>query len=191
VAHGAAPGIDDLSTGSPPCLLSASSAEVNMQGVWAGMVAGAAGTAALNVTTYGEMLARGRAASEVPAQTAEALAGKAGVHFGTGSRSDARREAAGTLLGYVAGIGVGAIYGLVLPPWRSSLALAGLALGGAAMLAGDVPAIASRVTDPRDWGVAGWIQDVVPHLVYGLVAAAVFEAIAPRRRRIRRAWRRR
>jgi xanthosine utilization system XapX-like protein len=159
-----------------------------MQGVWAGMVAGAAGTAALNAVSYGDMLARGRAASDVPARTAEALAAKAGVRFGTGAPSDARREAAGALLGYAAGIGVGALYGLVRPRWRAPLALAGLALGGAAMLAGDVPPIASRVTDPRTWGATGWIGDAVPHLAYGLVAAAVFEAIAPRAR-ARRRWR--
>jgi hypothetical protein len=41
------------------------------------------------------------------------------------------------------------------------------------MAGSNVPMTALGVTDPRSWGAAGWISDVVPHLAYGLVTAAV------------------
>jgi hypothetical protein len=35
------------------------------------------------------------------------------------------------------------------------------------------PMTALGITDPRRWSPAAWISDVVPHLAYGLVTAAV------------------
>lgn len=37
-------------------------------------------------------------------------------------------------------------------------------------------------TVARTWGAAGWLSDVVPHVVYGLVTALAFDAIASERR---------
>jgi hypothetical protein len=34
------------------------------------------------------------------------------------------------------------------------------------------------VTDPKTWGTAGWLADIVPHVVYGLTVVAVFDAIS-------------
>jgi hypothetical protein len=56
--------------------------------------------------------------------------------------------------------------------------LAGLLLGAAAMASSDVPAIKLGVTDPAEWGTSGWLADIIPHLAYGLVTAAVYEALA-------------
>ena len=50
-----------------------------LQRVWMGLVAGAAGTVALNVATYADMSLRGRASSSVPAKTAGKIAARAGV----------------------------------------------------------------------------------------------------------------
>ena len=36
------------------------------------------------------------------------------------------------------------------------------------------------VNDPRTWGAAGWVSDVLPHLAYGLAAATAYEALAGR-----------
>jgi hypothetical protein len=46
------------------------------------------------------------------------------------------------------------------------------------MAASDVPIAATGASDPRTWGVSGWLSDLIPHLVYGLVTAATFDAIA-------------
>jgi hypothetical protein len=48
------------------------------------------------------------------------------------------------------------------------------------MAASDLPAAALRVTDPRTWGAAGWVSDLLSHLAYGLATATVYEALAGR-----------
>lgn len=35
------------------------------------------------------------------------------------------------------------------------------------------------VTDPRSWSVGAWVSDVVPHLAYGAVTAAVLRRLLP------------
>ena len=45
-----------------------------------------------------------------------------------------------------------------------------------AMLAGNAPMTALRLTDPRQWSAADWASDVVPHVAYGAVAAGVLAA---------------
>ena len=94
------------------------------RGVLAGLVAGAAGTVALNVATYADMAIRGRPASGVPSQMAGILAERAGIDL-SGGRGEAakeqaehRKSGAGALLGYGSGLGVGAAYGLLSPLLR-------------------------------------------------------------------------
>jgi hypothetical protein len=160
-----------------------------------GMAAGAAGTVALDMTTYADMVIRGRPSSGVPAQ----LAGKVtdalhvdlqGDNAGqqAGQMAEQRRSGLGALFGYMAGLGIGAAYGLLRPRWKQvPLPVAGAAVGLAAMVTSDVPAVTSGVTDPRAWGTSGWLADLIPHLVYGFVTVATFEAYGQRRRR-RPAW---
>jgi|SRR5690348_14537313 len=153
-----------------------------------GTAAGAAGTVALNVTTYADMALRGRPASEVPAEVAGTLAEKVGLRLDEQAQSGQqevaqkaknRESGLGALLGYVAGLGVGTAYGLIRPRLNgSSRLLAGAALGMAAMAAGDLPGIVLGKTNPRTWGTKGWLADIVPHLAYGLVTATVYEAFA-------------
>ena len=45
------------------------------------------------------------------------------------------------------------------------------------MVASEGPATALAATDPRRWGVRGWISDIVPHAIYGLVTVAIVDAI--------------
>jgi hypothetical protein len=148
-----------------------------------GLIAGAAGTMALDVTTYGDMLLRGRAASNVPADIAGRMAQWLGIAALSPERKDEatgnRRAAAGALLGYATGMGIGGAYGLlrsgggrVTPP------LAGAAVGLAAMLASDFPIAVSGASDPRTWTPTDWASDLIPHLVYGLVTVGTFETIA-------------
>lgn len=161
----------------------------------AGMVAGAAGTLALNVAGYVDMLVRGRPASRLPADVAGKLAEEIGLPLDFDIELDAsasddddeddvnvrlasRQEALGALLGYANGMGIGAAYGilrLVLP--RPPTWLAGAALGSLAMAASDYPATRLGLTDPQTWSRADWMADVVPHMAFGVVTAATFEAI--------------
>jgi hypothetical protein len=149
-----------------------------MHPVARGLLAGAAGTAALNLITYGDMLVRGRGASDVPAEVADRLAERTKIDLGEPEKKSSRQQAAGALLGYATGLGIGAAYGLVLgrrtapPAW-----LAAPLLGATAMAGSDVPATALGATDPKTWSRTAWVADIVPHLLYGAVTASVFQAI--------------
>ncbi|WP_031031555.1 hypothetical protein [Streptomyces sp. NRRL WC-3725] len=148
-----------------------------MRSLTKGLLAGAAGTVALNVVSYGDMLLRGRGSSNMPATVAGKLAGGVGVRLGEGEDEAHREEALGALLGYVTGLGVGAAYGLVrrdghLPVWA-----AGPLLGAAAMAGSDVPATAMKVTDPTTWSLSSWVSDVIPHMAYGFTAASVYRVL--------------
>lgn len=168
-----------------------------LRNVLLGTAAGAVGTVALNVATYADMAIRGRPSSGVPAQVAGALIEKAGIELsggGSGSggadggeqqQAENRKSGLGALQGYVVGLGIGALYGLVRPGGATSVPLAGVALGLAAMAASDVPATALGVTDPRQWPASSWAADIVPHLAYGLFTALAYDAFtAGDRRRI-------
>ncbi len=169
----------------------------------AGMVAGAAGTLALNFAGYLDMLVRGRPASQLPAEVAGKLADEIGIPLDFDLESElsaakdaddpdsdsaddedpdqrvaARREALGALLGYANGIGMGLAYSLVrliLP--RPPTWLAGGALGTLAMIASDYPATHLGLTEPQSWSNSDWAADVVPHMAFGLVTVLAFEHI--------------
>jgi hypothetical protein len=146
-----------------------------------GAVAGAAGNLTLEIVTYGDMLLRGRAASGVPAKMAGTLADtfEALSSAATGNQADNRRSAAGALLGYALGIGLGGAYGLARPSLgRASTPLSGVAVGLAAMAAADTSYAVTGVSDPKSWSVADRISDLVPHVIYGLVTVATYETIA-------------
>ena len=144
-----------------------------------GLIAGAVGTALLNVTTYLDMLIRARPSSSVPAQTAERLTDLGDVSLaGKDEETKPRRTAAGALMGYVAGLGIGTAYGLTedaVPDLPLPLS-AGI-VGIAAMVASDLPATASGATDPRKWNVGSWLADIVPHFAYGLGTVAVYRLL--------------
>ncbi|MBA3278811.1 MAG: hypothetical protein H0U22_08840 [Geodermatophilaceae bacterium] len=143
-----------------------------------GLVAGAAGTTALNVVTYLDMAVRGRPSSSVPAEAAGTLAAGAGVALGAGDTRDSRKEGIGALLGYATGLGVGVAYGLLRSKARVPVPLAAILLSAAAMAASDAPMTALGLTDPREWPASSWIADLVPHLAYGLASAAAYESLS-------------
>lgn len=156
-----------------------------------GAAAGATGTAALNIVTYLDMTMRGRASSNVPAQVAGKLTQAIGLDLqaeqdGSKPVSDDEKTKAtqrlsglGALMGYATGLGVGALYGLVRPRLgRVPMPLAGLVLGAVAMAGSDAPATVSGATNPKSWGVEGWLADIVPHIVYGLVTVIAYEGFA-------------
>lgn len=149
-----------------------------------GIAAGAAGTTALNVVGYLDMAVRARPASSTPAETVRRTEQLLGVTLsGKDRNSDHaanRRSAAGALLGIASGLGVGAVYGLVAPRLgRAPLILLGVGAGAAANVGTTGPMAVLGVTDPRTWPVSSWISDLVPHLAYGLVTAAVWDLMEP------------
>ena len=72
------------------------------------------------------------------------------------------------------------LYGLASYPSTKErgIAMRSFVLCALAMAASDVPATMLEVTNPAEWGTSGWLSDIVPHLAYGVVTAAVFETIA-------------
>ncbi len=151
------------------------------RGIGLGLVAGAVGTIALDVATYTDMVARARPSSATPAKLAGVLADKAGIDLSGGGGKDAaqnRQQGIGALLGYVTGVGVGVVYGaLDRGERRWPVPLAGVVLGLAAMAASDLPIAQSGVSGPQEWSATDWVSDLVPHLIYGFITAAVYAAL--------------
>lgn len=147
--------------------------------VLSGIAAGAAGTTALNAVTYLDMAARARPASSTPEETvrrAEELTPLTLASDPEGDTARNRRAGLGALLGIAAGLGTGALYGALRPRLRRvPLPLLALGAGVAANVGTTAPMAALRVTDPRRWSADSWISDLVPHLIYGCVTAAVFD----------------
>jgi hypothetical protein len=150
----------------------------------AGLAAGAVGTSALNLVTYLDMAVRARPASEATSEAVRKLEDRVGIEAlaeeGRSSGQEAnRRQAFGALFGFVTGLGVGALYGLIRPSVRSiPVTIAGLGAGLAAMAGSDVPMTVLGVTDPKDWEPADWMADLVPHLAYGFATALAFDALS-------------
>ena len=144
-----------------------------------GLAAGAAGTTALNVVTYLDVVVRARGASSTPEDTAAKLAEELGIEIPGDENARANRLAGlGPLIGIVAGAGVGASVGLARAlGFRPPLPLAGILAGGLAMVAADAPMAVLGVSDPRTWAPADWVSDAVPHLVYGLVTTVVLATL--------------
>src|SRR5205814_7404044 len=89
------------------------------QNIVAGMIAGAAGTTALNIATYIDMAIRGRSASTAPSDLVDSVTKRLNLPL-TSQGVDAqdeqkqnRESGLGALLGYMSGLGVGIIYSLI------------------------------------------------------------------------------
>jgi hypothetical protein len=144
-----------------------------------GAAAGAAGTTALNAVTYLDMAIRGRPASSTPEQTVERLAQAVGVDMpGEGEQRAARVQGTAPLLGILTGIGAGLVLGAARRRgFRPPAVVDVLAATALATLAGNEPMALLGVTDPKKWSAADWAADLVPHLAYGVVAAATLRAL--------------
>lgn len=146
-----------------------------------GAAAGAAGTTALNVVTYLDMAVRGRPASSTPEDTVEALSGLAHLPVpGTAETRPNRLQGLGALTGLVAGVGIGALLGAARTwGWRPGLATGSATATIGALIGTNGPMTVLGVTDPRTWPASSWIADIVPHLAYGAVTAAVLDGLDP------------
>ncbi|MEH0108596.1 hypothetical protein V6N00_02550 [Tersicoccus sp. MR15.9] len=146
-----------------------------------GLLAGAAGTAALNAVTYADMVLRGRPASEAPGRTVEAALDRLGVAVpGRGAERDNRRSALGAVGGIAVGLGIGVLASAARSAGLRFSGPTGAALtGAAAMAASDVPMAALGISDPRTWSSADWATDVAGHLAYGITTRAALAATEP------------
>jgi hypothetical protein len=155
-----------------------------MRRLLTGIAAGAAGTTALNLVTYLDMVARARPASTTPEDTVREAEERTGVPLAAdGPDSDTaanRRSGIGALLGIAAGLGTGALYGAVRPRLgRVPLPALGAGAGLVANVGTTGPMAAFGITDPRAWPTDSWVSDLLPHLAYGLATAAVWELMQP------------
>ncbi|UBU14539.1 hypothetical protein [Nonomuraea gerenzanensis] len=146
------------------------------------LIAGAAGTSALNLATYLDMAIRARGASTTPQQAVAKLTDLTDVSLGDGEQAENRKEALGSLLGYATGAGAALCYALLAARRRPSRPLGIAALTALAMAGSNVPLTALGTTDPREWPASAWISDAVPHLAYGITAYAAYELLRPSRR---------
>ncbi|MEU5942020.1 hypothetical protein ABZ807_23175 [Micromonospora sp. NPDC047548] len=144
-----------------------------------GAIAGAVGSAALNVVSYLDIVLRARPASGTPTEVAGRLAGVAHVDLGPEDRAANRRSGLGPVLGYGLGVAVGAVFGALAGGRRAPLPAATGVLGGTVMAASDGMMTALGVTDPRTWRRSDWVADIVPHLAYGMAAAATWNRLRP------------
>jgi hypothetical protein len=140
-----------------------------------GVAAGAAGTTALNATTYLDMALRGRPSSSTPQDSVEALADKTGLGIlGDGEKRENRLSGLGPMLGILAGAGSGALLGLARAAgWRAGPVPTAMAATAIAFAAGNLPMTALGISDPRSWSVVDWVSDAIPHLAYGAVTSLV------------------
>lgn len=144
-----------------------------------GAAAGAAGTTALNATTYLDMTARGRPTSSTPEDTVEKLAEVTHLKIpGSGEDRDNRLAGLGPLSGIATGVGVGALLGLARAlRFRPPLAVGAAAATVLALVGANGPMTAVGITDPRTWPLESWLADVVPHVAYGIVTATTLHGL--------------
>lgn len=148
-------------------------------GATAGIVAGAAGTTALNAVTYLDMVLRGRPTSSTPEDTVETISRQSSLPIlGDPQKRSNRVSGLGPLMGLLGGVGTGAGLGVAhsvgcCPGPVGS----GLAATVGALVGGNGPMAALGVTDPRTWAAQDWVSDVVPHLAYGVVTAYVLRRL--------------
>jgi hypothetical protein len=143
------------------------------------LLAGAAGTLALEAYTYADMAIRGRPASEVPPNVIQRLAQSVRLGALANKEGDApknRRSGTSALLGYGIGMGAASAYARLRPsvpwlPWQ----VGGLILGAATLVASEGSATALGATDWSEWSLTDWISDIVPRSLFGLVTAYVCE----------------
>ena len=150
-----------------------------------GALAGAAGSAMLDATTYADIAIRGRPPSELPEKMVRVLAKNLGLaalaapdaKVSPGLKN--RRIGLGALLGYADGLGAGLAFGVVRPylrgvPWFVS----GIALAVATGLVSEGTATLLKQTNPKKWGAAGWLSDFIPRCIYGWTTCIAFDLMA-------------
>lgn len=82
------------------------------------------------------------------------------------------------MTGIAVGLGMGSALGLVRAAgWNPSLRNEYLVAAAGALIGTNGPMTALGVTDPRTWGVSGWVSDILPHVAYAVVTVRVLETL--------------
>lgn len=144
-----------------------------------GAAAGAAGTTALNVVSYADMVLRARPASATPETTVRKLAAKLHVRIpGEGQARENRIAGLAPMTGFATGLAIGAAMSLARSAgWHPSKAPEYTLATVGALIGTNGPMTALGVTDPRTWSTSDWISDIIPHVAYALVATAVLDRL--------------
>lgn len=153
-----------------------------------GLLAGAAGTLALDIYTYADIFVTARPPSTLPATTVQKIAERVGLSWLARDDGDApknRRGGAGALLGYAVGLGAGVGYAVTRPALRRLIPwpVAGAILGGTTLLLSEGSATALGATDWSAWTPQEWLADIVPRTLYGITVAFVIERFLDHRAR--------
>lgn len=151
-----------------------------MRKLWHGLIAGAAGTLALNAVTYVDMALRGRPASSAPEESVERATRAAGLDLGDKDKAANRRAGLGPLLGLATGVGTAITYATTPKSQALPVPVGALLLTGMAMTGSNGPMALLGITDPRTWDREAWLSDLIPHLVYGLVTAKTYAVLSRR-----------
>jgi hypothetical protein len=149
----------------------------HMSGLRRGLLAGAAGTTALNAATYLDMAVRGRPPSETPRRSIETITDR--LHLGIagrGAQRDHRLEGLSALAGIATGVSIGGVFGWLHAHRVRFGPFGSVVIGGSAMLATDASMVRLGISDPRDWTTADWLSDALPHLAYGIATQASLTA---------------
>ena len=120
---------------------------------------------------------RGLGTSSTPEHTDEKLAELTDTEIpGSGDTRENRVSGIGALQGIATGVAVGGALGVFRSIGLQPRPLIGAGIATvAAMALSDGVMTGLGVTDPTTWAPADWAADIVPHLAYGLVVAAVLE----------------
>ncbi|MEV6693792.1 hypothetical protein AB0M35_20200 [Micromonospora sp. NPDC051196] len=144
-----------------------------------GLIAGAVGSTALNVATYLDMVVRARPASQSPQESAGRVADVTHLDLGSADRAANRRSGLGALMGYGLGVAAAVGFAALTRGRRQPVLRAAALLGGGAMTLSDGSLTLLGVTDPRTWRRTDWLADLLPHIAYGLTAAATWNRLRP------------
>ena len=139
--------------------------------VASGLAAGCAGIVALEIASYVDQYASGRAASDSPTRLGERVADRARLNLGDGERRRNRASALGPLVGYVDGLLLGVAAATLSATPGRSIPRNALLLTAGAWLGSNGPLMAMGLTDPSRWTAAEWRRDLVPHAAYGVTTA--------------------
>ena len=159
-----------------------------LTGLTSGMLAGAAGSTALNLFTYSQQAVKGTASGATPDQAAQAVIQAVGGEVpGTPDQVQNRLEGLGPVSGLGVGLGIGALGGLLRALGvKIPITAAPVVLGLGAMAVSDGVMTAVGVTNPRTWTAGSVVQDAIPHLVYGAVTVlALHRMIDPSTQQVR------
>lgn len=152
-----------------------------VRSVMRGAAAGAVGTTALNALTYLDMAVRGRPASRTPEDTVESVSEDTHVPIPGEDETRTNRVAGARAADWppvrrrarrAHRFGPGCRVASRVARRRRGHHRRGLARHERAMTA-------LGGADPRTWSLPSWLVDVVPHIGYGAVTAAVLERLDP------------